>query len=190
MGAGVGLMPLGHTTSCGDPMPLTTRPILARLMAILMLPAASVSQAGPFEDAQAARQRGDFATAFNQFRSMAAGGDASAQFELSLLYLNGQGVRQDAKESMYLLKLASVHGHTSAQSNLGVAFNRGRFLPQDGVKAYIWSSMAADSGDRVAKTNRDVVVSTLNPQQLELAKNLALQCKQRLSEVQKLPQCL
>jgi TPR repeat protein len=182
--------PLTSQINAIAPMLLKAQSRLACALAVLTLVGASMARASGFDDAVAAKQRGDFSGALSQFRQLASEGDAAAQFELSLLYLNGKGVTQNSKESMYWLKQAAVRGYSPAQSNLGVAFNRGRYLSQDGVKAYIWSSMAADSGDSVAMTNRDVAARKLTPPQLELAKALALECKKRLSEVRTLPQCL
>jgi hypothetical protein len=48
--------------------------------------------------------------------------------------------------------------------------SRGRYLPQDAVKAYIWSSIAAHGGDRVAQTNRDVAARKFSPQELSQVK--------------------
>ena len=182
--------PLALQVNANTPMLLKTRSRLAYALAILTLVGATMARASTFDDAVAAKQRGDFSGGLSQFRQLASEGDAAAQFELSLLYLNGKGVTQNSKESMYWLKQAAVRGYLPGQSNLGVAFNRGRYLPQDGVKAYIWSSMAAGSGDSVSMTNRDVAARKLTPPQLELAKALALECKKRLPEVRALPQCL
>ena len=147
-------------------------------------------QAGSFEDAVAARNRGDFAAAFGQFQSLANAGDPAAQFELSLLYLNGKGVKPDTRQAMHWLKQAALRGHQPAQSNLGVAFNRGRHLAQNEVKAYIWSNIAAASGDRVAATNRDVAARKFSPTELEQVKALAMECQRRFADIAKLPQCL
>ncbi len=146
--------------------------------------------AGPFEDAVASQNRGDLAAAFGQFKSLANAGNPQAQFELSLLYLYGKGVKPDTREAMRWLKQSALHGYQPAQSNLGVAFNRGRYLPQDEVKAFIWSSIAAASGDAVAVTNRDVAGRKFSPKELEQAKLLAQECLRRFSEIQSLPQCL
>jgi len=54
-----------------------------------------IVRAGPFEDGVAAYQRGDFATALELFRSLAEKGNASAQFNLGLMYAQGRGVPQD-----------------------------------------------------------------------------------------------
>jgi TPR repeat protein len=51
--------------------------------------------AGTFEDAVDAHARGDYAKALHLIRPLANDGDASAQFNLGLMYTTGQGVQQD-----------------------------------------------------------------------------------------------
>src|ERR1035437_9983823 len=89
---------------------------------------------GALEDAMAARDRGDFTAAFNTFKQLATHGEANAQFQLSLLYAAGKGVRSDAPQALFWLKQAATHGNLQAQSNLGVAFNRGHGMQQDEIK--------------------------------------------------------
>ena len=61
---------------------------------------------------------------------------------------------------------------------------------QDNVKALVWLKIAADSGDTVAITNRDVATRRMSSQQIEQSKALALECQERMSEVLRLPQCM
>jgi TPR repeat protein len=147
--------------------------VIAGLL-LMSLPAWS----GALEDAMASRDRGDFTAAFNAFKQLAAHGEANAQFQLSLLYAAGKGVRPDAPLALYWLKQAATRGNIQAQSNLGVVFNRGRGIPQDEIKAYAWFTMAAKEGDVAAATNRDVAARKLTPAQLEQAKTLAVICQQ------------
>jgi TPR repeat protein len=51
--------------------------------------------AGTFEDAVDAHARGDYPRALRLVRLLANDGDASAQFNLGLMYTTGQGVQQD-----------------------------------------------------------------------------------------------
>ena len=44
-----------------------------------------------------AYQAGDYATALKEFRLLAEQGDADAQFNLGVMYEDGQGVTQDYK---------------------------------------------------------------------------------------------
>ena len=47
-------------------------------------------------------------------------GDASAQFDLGLMYYGGQGLLQDYTKAVYWFHRAAVQGHAEAQYNLGV----------------------------------------------------------------------
>lgn len=163
---------------------------ISPVVALWLLLVALAASASSIDDATAAKSRGDFVAAFGLFKTLANAGDAAAQFELSLLYLNGKGVRADTRQAMHWLKQSAVSGYQPAQSNLGVAFNRGRYLAQDAVKAYVWSSIAALGGDSVAVTNRDVAARKFSPQELVQVKALALECRQRFAEIRSLPACL
>lgn len=67
----------------------------------------------------------DAERAFELFRYAATYfGDADAQYNLGRMYLDGAGVRQDARQSMNWLELAARKGHPQAQAVLGrVMFN-------------------------------------------------------------------
>ena len=51
--------------------------------------------AGPYEDAIAAYNRRDFATALRRLGTLAEQGDPAAQYKLGYMYERGQGVTQD-----------------------------------------------------------------------------------------------
>ena len=53
-----------------------------------------------FQAGVAAYDRGDYATALREFRVLAEQGDATAQFDLGLMYKIGQGVPQDYAEAV------------------------------------------------------------------------------------------
>ena len=71
---------------------------------------------------EAALKAGDYSTALKVFRPLADQGDASAQYNLSLLYANGQGVPQDHAQAVLWYRKAADQGHADAQHNLGVLF--------------------------------------------------------------------
>ena len=65
-------------------MKLTLKHALAAIL--LMLSFAAPVAAGPLEDADAAVKRRDYATALRLIRPLAEQGDATAQYNLCLLY--------------------------------------------------------------------------------------------------------
>ena len=67
--------------------------ILAGVVLSLMLTGGAA--AGPLEDGLAAHERGDYATALRLFRPLGEQGNASAQYNLGVMYALGQGVPRD-----------------------------------------------------------------------------------------------
>src|SRR3990172_7650549 len=101
---------------------------------VLSLSLAAPVAAGPFEDAAAAYELGDYATALRLMRPLAEQGDALAQYNLGVMYENGQGVPQDYAEAVKWYRKAADQGVALAQSNLGFAYANGQGVPQDGAE--------------------------------------------------------
>ena len=68
--------------------------IRALLAAILSLWLTTSAWAG-FDEGVAAYDRGDYATALEEWRPIAEQGNADAQYNLGNMYYNGRGVPQD-----------------------------------------------------------------------------------------------
>jgi TPR repeat protein len=129
---------------------LVTGALVALAMSLRL--AAPVA-AGPLEDAKAAYDRGDYATAIRTFRPLAEQGDAGAQFNLGYIYANGQGEPQDYAEAMRWYHKAAEQGRAEAQFNLGGMYALGQGVPQDYAEAHRWFRKAADQGVARAQSN-------------------------------------
>ena len=70
----------------------------------------------PFEAATAAYYRKDYATAVSLLRPLAAQGHARAQFNLGLMYDNGQGVAQDYVRAHMWYNLGAISGDSKNAS--------------------------------------------------------------------------
>lgn len=79
-------------------MKLTLKHALTAIMLVLSF--ATPVVAGQFEDAAAANGRGDYATALRLLRPLAGQGNASAQYNLGIMYELGQGVPQSYAEAV------------------------------------------------------------------------------------------
>ena len=149
---------------------------------ILVVACATVAAAGPREDADSALQRGDYTLAARLLRPLAEQGDASAQFNLGLMYAKGKGVPQDAQEALKWWRKAAEQGNASAQSNLGSTYEFGVGVPQDFVRAHMWFnvSVAASSGDirKTGMKGRDRVASQMTAAQIGKAQEMARRCQE------------
>ena len=77
------------------------------------------ADAGPYEDGNAAYSRKDYATALKIWKPLAEQGHANAQFDLGVIYDNGDGVPQDYAEAVKWYRMAAEQGYATAQFNLG-----------------------------------------------------------------------
>jgi hypothetical protein len=72
--------------------------------------------AGPYEDGSAAHEKGDYATALRLWRPLAQQGHILAQYNLGLMYVNGQGVPQDYAAAVNWWRKAVEQGYAVAAS--------------------------------------------------------------------------
>mgnify|MGYP003379299219 CR=1 FL=1 len=113
--------------------------------------------AGPFEDGVTAYERGDYAAVLRLWRPLADQGNASAQYNLGVMYSRGDGVPQDYAEALKWYRKAADQGEASAQYNLGFMYHNGQGVPQDYVEAHKWYRKAADQGHASAQLNLGVM---------------------------------
>ena len=78
---------------------------------------------------------------------------ASAQYNLALMYANGQGVQQDNKQALYWYQRSADQGLASAQYNLARLYFSGQGVQQDYRKAVYWYQKAAGQGNANAQFN-------------------------------------
>ena len=129
--------------------------------------------AGDLGDAEAAYGRGDYATAYRLFRSLAEQSDAEAQFYLGLMYYHGEGVAQDYKEAMKWYGKAAEQGDAEAQYILGAMYYLGEGVAQDYVKAHMWLNISSANGYDDGRKPRDFVAKQMTPAQIAEAQRLA-----------------
>ncbi len=154
-------------------------PVLSAVLAAWLL-VAMPAVAGPFEDAGAAYDRGDFTTAASLFRPLAEKGDAQSQFSLGVMYVLGQGVAPDYAQAADWFGRAADRDMADAQYNLAVLYANGQGVPQNYVEAHKWFNLAAARFPDSAKEKRDsaernleIVAEKMTPEQLAEARRLA-----------------
>ena len=77
---------------------------------------------------------------------LAERGNAQAQFNLGMMYENGQGVRQDYAEALRWYRKAAEQGYAKAQYNLGLMYANGHGVHQDFHLSKEWFGKACDGG--------------------------------------------
>ena len=83
---------------------------------------------------------------FKETLQAAEQGDAEAQYNLGVMYAQGQGVRQDDAQAVQWYRQAAEQGYAQAQSNLGVMYYNGQGVRQNYKIAKEWFGKACDNG--------------------------------------------
>lgn len=110
-----------------------------------------------FSEAKAAYDKGDYITAYGEFKALAEQGNPDAEWDLGVMYYNGQGVPQDYDQAMKWSTKAAEQGLSGAQYNLGLLYAEGQAVPIDYVEAVRWFRRAANQGVAEAQYNLGVM---------------------------------
>ena len=120
-----------------------------------------------FTDGLNAAIEGDYKTALKEWQSLADQGNASAQYNLGVMYDNGKGALKDYKQAAKWYQKAADQGFARAQFNLGVMYAYGEGVLKDLSKAKYWIKKAYENPSANSKT-KNLAEENLN--ELELWK--------------------
>ncbi len=129
--------------------------------------------ANDIEDATAAYLRGDYSTTFTLFMKLAEQGDATAQFNLALMYDSEQGAIHDYKQAFNWYKKAAEQGDVKAQVNLGEMYKNGQGVTQDYIEALKWFNISSANGKSISITHINYITKKMTQEQIAEAQKLA-----------------
>lgn len=131
-----------------------------------------------FDGAMSAYEAQDYDTAMTEFESLAAAGEAKAQYQLGVMYAGGYGVTADNVEAVAWYRRAAEQGISDAQYDLGHSYAAGIGVVDDQVHAHKWFNLTAaglpQGGERDrAVMARNDIEARLSAAQIEEAQRLA-----------------
>ena len=135
----------------------------------------------------AAKSEKDFGKAFQLFKSASESGNVEAMFNLGRMYRNSEEYRpcvpfseswhEDDRKGAFWLYSAAMKNHANAQTSLGREYAFGDIEGEPNyVKAYIWSAIAAKSGDEDADYFRKYSKGELSQNELVDAERQLVRC--------------
>lgn len=150
----------------------------------LSIATASLANASPIDDAEAAYYKDDFATAVTLYKILASQGNSRAMWRLGSLYESGEGVPQSYVDAIKWYRLSAERGDHDGLWSLGAMYEQGLAVPQNSMKAYMWFNLAisvkAPKGPydlrKAEAMFRDRSASKLTPEALAQAQALSVQC--------------
>ena len=124
---------------------------------------------------------------FNEVKLTAIDGDADAQYELSGLYAEGEGVEQNLVEAVKWYHKAAEQGHDSAQYKVGLSYQNGVGVSKSDKEAYIWLSISAENGAPLNGRGKagelaDEIRKNLSTIEVEEAKEITKIRQQQISQ--------
>jgi len=140
------LEPLATHSKYTKLIPMRNLTAILCLTIAVLLGSAGCDESADFQKGVTAYNSGDYATALREWKPLAKQGDASAQYNLGIMYKKGEGVPQDDKTAVKWYRLAAKQGHADAQFGLGVMYKNGWGVPQDDKTAVKWYKLAAKQG--------------------------------------------
>lgn len=93
----------------------------------------------------------DYERAFELNLTSAEMGLSWAQYNVAVMYKNGEGVYQDTKEAFKWYSKAAEQGLAEAQYALAIMYGTGEGTYQDSIKAYEWCRKAAEQDNADAQ---------------------------------------
>ncbi|MEM7223144.1 MAG: redoxin family protein [Pseudomonadota bacterium] len=134
------------------------------------------AEQGDEDAAYEAYQRGDYKTAYRNWRPLAEDGDAAAQFNIAVLYDYGEGMAEDNPTAAAWYRRSAAQGFAAAQYELAVMLANGEGVAQDLALAYALFDLAA-AQDPDAGTQRDALVQHLSDADAERARQLVARAR-------------
>ncbi|MBI1424555.1 MAG: sel1 repeat family protein [Gammaproteobacteria bacterium] len=131
--------------------------LLKSLLIAACLSLANGSHAGALEEGHAAFDAKHYQQAYTLWKPLAEQGNADAQYNLGLLYMNGHGVKKDDRMALMWFTRAGQQGLADAQYNAGVMFYLGKGVYPSYITAVKWWRLAAEKDHANAENNLAVM---------------------------------
>ena len=106
-----------------------------------------------YQNARSAYAAGDYTKAYQLFQALAESGDTKAQYDLSLMYIQGIGTQKNIEQGLVWLKRAAEKGNIEAMLELGVLYQKIDTLDNAPQLALHWFEKAAMAGSAVGQYN-------------------------------------
>ncbi len=126
---------------------------MKRIFAAMLLLTLAAPASASFEQGEAAFATGDYVKAYQEWKPLAAKGDARAQWGVAHLYLLGLGVEQNVALGAKWAKKSAEQGYVEALSLLAGMYERGVGVPKNLQKSIQLRKKAAETGNDLAQYN-------------------------------------
>jgi hypothetical protein len=131
------------------------------LSALLLATALTSASAPAWSDVRSARyeyEKGNYAAALQQAKSLADAGDSDAQVLMAVMYTDGKALPQDDAQAADWYWKAANAGNSNAQLALSAVYADGRGVPKDDNLANYWKWQAAVANADIQKNQLEAEI--------------------------------
>jgi TPR repeat protein len=89
-----------------------------------------------------------------------------AQYELGVMYDDGEGVAENDAEAVKWFRIAADQGNARAQLYLGLKYGKSEGVPESKVDAYFWWNLAAAQGDEAGRFHKGLIMEKMTREQI------------------------
>ncbi len=122
--------------------------------------AQQLTQNEAFDEAVRHYNAKNFKASFTLFKKLAEQGHADAQFNLGVMYDNGEGMTRAPKQAVVWYTKAAEQGVATAQFNLGWMYDKGEGVTRNPKQAVVWYTKAAEQSHADAQYNLGGIYKT------------------------------
>lgn len=90
---------------------------------------------------------GQYKDALKAFGRSAKKGNLDAEYQIGIMFLEGQGINPNPEDAAYWFRKAAQNGHAASQFEIGYCFLNGTGVQKDERMAGEWFWRAAEQGD-------------------------------------------
>ena len=105
-----------------------------------------LSASATMEDVKQAFKNKNYKQAFELIQPYAEADDVVAQYNLAMMFAEGDGTNTDDEKAVYWYIKAARNGHMKAQNNLGLRYHDGKGVAVDEYKSLYWFIEASKQG--------------------------------------------
>jgi GAF domain/Sel1 repeat len=167
----------GYSSTVNSVAPLSLRLLLTILVLLLMFVAIVAglwrfAGAGMRKQTAAGQRSSAESLPVANLRQASLSGDATAQYELAMRLLSGDGLPRSQSDAVTWLVKSAHQGNSSAQYQLGLAYEHGTGVQQDPVKAYACYILAGTKGNVQSNAALNALALNLSDQETAEARML------------------
>ena len=120
---------------------------------IFFLAAFLIIGCSDYRKARSAYEAGDYTKALQIFERLSQVGDSQAQYDLSLMYLQGIGTNKNLEKGWTWMNRAADGGNVQAMLELAVRYQKSASLENAEQMAFLWFQKAAMAGSAAGQYN-------------------------------------